>query len=71
MRILEFPGKGDSGTGFVIESHYGAYKIIGIASAAIFSLEENCKPDSYAVFTSVPKFVDWILTETGRAEEIR
>ncbi|KAL7013544.1 hypothetical protein ACKWTF_015456 [Chironomus riparius] len=62
--------KGDSGAGFVTESLSGLYQIIGIVSAAILSLTENCQPDSYVVFTNVPLFVNWILTETGRADVI-
>lgn len=69
--MLDFSGKGDSGAGFVTESHSGSYKIIGIVSAAILNSTENCRPDSYVVFTNVPLFVNWILTETDRVDEIR
>jgi secreted trypsin-like serine protease len=68
---LSFVGKGDSGAGFTVRSHTGSFKIIGIVSAAILEFGENCRSDSYAVFTNVPLFVDWILTQTGRADEIR
>ncbi|XP_070504868.1 uncharacterized protein [Chironomus tepperi] len=62
--------KSDSGAGFVVESHFGSSTIIGIVSSATISNTENCKFDSYVVFTNVPKFVNWILTETGRADVI-
>jgi secreted trypsin-like serine protease len=71
MILLEFPGIGDSGAGFVTESHSGSYKIIGIVSAAILSSTEKCNSDGFVVFTNVPLFVDWLLTQIGRADEIR
>ena len=54
----------------MVESKSGAFKIIGIVSVAVLNTTENCSSNSYAVFTNVPLFVEWILKETGRKDEI-
>ncbi|XP_070504895.1 uncharacterized protein [Chironomus tepperi] len=62
--------RGDSGAGFVVKSFKSTFEVIGIVSAAILARDENCRANSYTVFTSVPLFVDWILREIGRDKEI-
>lgn len=58
------PCKGDSGSGFYLNSNQG-WMINGIVSSAI---SEECVENQFVLFTSVPRFVGWIkemMTETN------
>lgn len=49
---------GDSGGGLYVQ-HNGLYYVRGIISASIRELF-GCNPNTYSLFTDVPKFNDWI-----------
>lgn len=57
---------GDSGSGFFVRNE-NSYQIYGIVSAATV---EECAENLYVVFTSVPKFMDWIddITDGNRCK---
>jgi secreted trypsin-like serine protease len=56
--------RGDSGSGFYVKSG-STYTVNGIVSAGSF----HCDDDQFAVFTNVPKFVDWIKQEMAKEDE--
>lgn len=50
------PCRGDSGSGWYVNVN-NIYQIIGIVSSAPSA---DCEGNKYVVFTSVPKFIEWI-----------
>jgi secreted trypsin-like serine protease len=56
--------RGDSGGGFYVKSG-STYTVNGVVSAGSF----NCDDDQFAIFTNVPKFVDWIKQEMAKEDE--
>jgi secreted trypsin-like serine protease len=58
--------KGDSGSGFYVKSGSSTYTVTGIVSNG----SPDCDDDQFAVFTSVPKFVDWIRQEMAKEKEM-
>jgi hypothetical protein len=56
--------RGDSGGGFYVKND-DTYTVNGIVSAGSF----DCDASQYVVFTSVPKFVDWIRREMEMGDE--
>lgn len=50
---------GDSGSGFYIDVR-SSWKILGIVSSATV---QECGSNDFVLFTSVPKFTDWIQSE--------
>jgi secreted trypsin-like serine protease len=55
--------QGDSGGGFYVQND-NSYTVSGIVSAG----SPNCNASQYAVFTNVPKFVDWIRQEMAKED---
>jgi secreted trypsin-like serine protease len=53
--------RGDSGGGFYVKSS-GIYIVNGVVSAG----SPDCNEDRFAVFTNVPKFVEWIRQEIAK-----
>jgi secreted trypsin-like serine protease len=56
--------RGDSGGGFYVKSS-GKYTVNGIVSAGSF----DCDNEPFAVFTSVPKFIEWVRQEMAKEDE--
>jgi secreted trypsin-like serine protease len=56
--------QGDSGGGFYVQND-NVHTVSGIVSAGF----PNCSASPYAVFTNVPKFVDWIKKEMAKEDE--
>jgi secreted trypsin-like serine protease len=56
--------RGDSGGGFYVKSG-DSYTVNGIVSAGSF----HCDDDQFAIFTNVPKFVDWIKQEMAKEDD--
>ena len=50
---------GDSGSGLIVQ-HNGAYYLRGIVSSSLRNGRFGCDVNTYAVFTDVLKFNDWI-----------
>lgn len=51
--------QGDSGGGFFVR-HDGTYYLRGVISASIFDISHGCSVKSYALFTDLVNFSDWI-----------
>lgn len=50
---------GDSGSGLMVQ-HNGFYYFRGIVSSSLRNDKFGCDVNSYAIFTDVLKFIDWI-----------
>jgi len=50
---------GDSGSGLIVTDG-NAFYLRGIVSSSLLNAKRGCDVDTYAVFTDVTKFVDWI-----------
>ncbi|KAL7013251.1 hypothetical protein ACKWTF_015299 [Chironomus riparius] len=50
---------GDSGSGLIVTDG-SAYYLRGIVSSSLLNANRGCDVDTYAVFTDVTKFIDWI-----------
>jgi secreted trypsin-like serine protease len=62
------PCKGDSGSGFYVQNGDSSFTVSGIVSSGSF----YCNASQYAIFTSVPMFVEWIrqdMEKDGGDEE--
>jgi secreted trypsin-like serine protease len=57
--------QGDSGGGFYVQND-NSYTVSGIVSAGF----PNCSASPYAMFTNVPKFVEWIRQEMAKEDEV-
>ncbi|XP_034236705.1 proclotting enzyme-like [Thrips palmi] len=55
---------GDSGGGLFVKEPDGRWRIRGIVSVSMFSVnEQSCDSYNYAVFTDVSKFLPWLYDE--------
>lgn len=55
---------GDSGGGLYIKEPHGRWRIRGIVSVSMFSVnEQSCDSYNYAVFTDVAKFLPWLYDQ--------
>jgi len=50
---------GDSGSGLIVTDGTAFY-LRGIVSSSLLNAKRGCDVDSYAVFTDVTKYIDWI-----------
>lgn len=64
------PCKGDSGNGLYMKFD-NVFYLSGLVSASLTSIEGDCDVTNYALYTNIPKFLDWIKNPTEEMTSTR